>query len=309
MSNKIFNSDSLPSLNPMDKFEKIFLIISSDEPISHPQEIDEKTAYGTGFFINDSGLFLSVAHNFTEHKHHYLLLKDDIGNHRLEEIFETQNFVLNVACDYAIGKIDVSCNFCNWIGYNNESNCTVSGIKDKRLLGQPHNLTPFPSTDLDNDYGDDAKIDYINQCTNLYKKIYFNNTINHIVFYNTDVVLDILLGAMVGNKYKIQHQFAKITYLIIGTHDSDYINEVRDIDYGYFSLQDREQPFCGLSGSPIFNKKNKVIGIHAAGTIEIEHNEENATDEGVYRKGLKYINQMIPFDKTLISFINQNSSF
>lgn len=337
MSNKIVKSDSLPSLNPSDKFEKVFLIIPSHEPISNLEDINEETVYGygTGFFINKSGLFLSVAHNFHDkeknnYEYVYALLKKQDGNHDLIEIKQTDRKLdkdrdyavgkieikqtdrkLDKDRDYAIGKINVSCDYWNYKLYTEETQGVVHGLKNKRLIGVPDDrFQKHSSAKLDLDevamsengnYLDDTpqkrNIKDIPPCyyENLYDLEYFNLT-----FYHHSICFNIIdLDKNVG-QCKTQHKFKDIWYFT----DDEYVEK--------YKLDIRNQlptPFAGLSGSPIFDNKNKVIGIHQEGGVEPEYHDEDESEQGMFVKSRQYFNKMIPFDDTLIDFINQNKNF
>lgn len=227
MSNNTLNSNSLQPLNPSDEFEKVFLIVPSDEPLTKVQEVGDR--YGTGFFINDSGLFLSVSHNFhdrveeQDYKYVYAVLKNKNGICFLTEIDKK---VIDTNKDYAIGKIDVRCDSWIYDSYTNERNVTLSGIKDKRLLGQPDGLPESLPVDMGDEYI--AQQQYINQCIHLYNRIYFDNSAaNNIVFYNTEVNL-IVLNQVNPHEYKTQHTFVDIAYLV--DNDDDMLYSVFILD-------------------------------------------------------------------------------
>lgn len=298
MSNKIFNSDSSSSLNPTDKFEKIFLILASNEPISNPQEIEinEKTPYGTGFFIKKNGLFLSVAHNFhnenkDNYEYVYAILKNQKGEFTLKEI-QKNKIQIDIDKDYAVGKIDVNCYCLNYKLYKQEEKGTVHGLKDKRLIGVLEYDFFTYSSAIRPDIGDvpmsvnknsipKPKENISNMPTNYYKKLdtskYFKN--DNLTFYNHSISFNIIRFDQNIRQYETKHEFKEICW----------ISESGEIDY--FQFGKGKTPLSGLSGSPFMDNK-KVIGLHARGKKD-------------YEKLAFTYNYMIPIDKTFDRFIKE----
>lgn len=283
----------------MSKLENLFLIVPSNRSISNLSDINNDTFYGTGFFISEDGLFLSVAHNFKDYKYHYLILRDQEGHCHLREIEFEKNFILDVNCDYAIGKINVYCDYLKYKTYTKEKGTgLVQGIKDRKLIGvlkyefythstvKPIELEDLPFLEEDDHSNHDnlPPKKNINDMPNhfydiLYSSEYFQNY--QRTFYRNDIVFKIISFDQLFRQHETKHEFIEICCI-------NENGEIDDFEFG------ETTPLSGLSGSPFIDTNGYVLGLHAG-----------SKEDFVKREILH--NYMIPITDNFHNFIEEHT--
>jgi SpoIVB peptidase S55 len=229
----------------MPTFETLFpiLMIPKKKGISYKniEELPSEFSMGTGFFVSNDGVFMSVGHNFKDkNEDFYAVLVSKEGEKELRQITDYQtdyidqpifNENTNKGRDLAIGKIVCSKNeICSFFTLNFESQKPTNVFINGYLRNKEIEYVPY-----DND--DPIK----------YKPLHTFMIQNHY-FYNYQIPINLV---------KNYEYIDEVDHNCVRIKDSDWF------------ANDPEDILKGMSGAPILNADNQVLGIYFRGNDKV----------------------------------------